>query len=222
MSMATQQFKMCFNGHTHSFHTESCIRETKLSTYIWELKDNNQPYEINWSIAQRATAYKCGTWIWNICLTEKTVTATNGQKSYLPAGIMLSSVMTGFWVPQHDGRHVWALCERPRGIYRCLGGEIWYPQHNCVGDAMVYRSGSDISLISQHRPLLQSTVTSPWLHNASCSVHGIHQRISVKRFKEPWAVIEGQGHSCSHVIMPWTSHRTIYHNVVSLRLSHNP
>ena len=32
---------------------------------------------------------------------------------------------------------------------------------------------------------------------------------------------EGQGHSCSHV-MPWTSHRTIYHNVVSASPSHNP
>ena len=36
-----------------------------------------------------------------------------------------------------------------------------------------------------------------------------------------YTLTEGQGHSCSHV-MPWTSHRTIYHNVVSVSLSHNP
>ena len=76
-------FKTRFNGHTHSFCTESCRRETELSKYIWELKDNNQPYEINWSIAQHAAAYKCGTRRCDICLTEKTVIAAADPASTL-------------------------------------------------------------------------------------------------------------------------------------------
>ena len=76
-------FKTRFNGHTHSFRTESCRRETELSKYIWEVKDNNQPYEINWSIAQRAAAYKCGTRRCDICLTEKTVIAAADPSSTL-------------------------------------------------------------------------------------------------------------------------------------------
>ena len=46
------------------------------------------------------------------------------------------------------------IYERPQGIYCCLGGELWYLQHNCVGDAVVYCSGSDISFITQHHPLV--------------------------------------------------------------------
>ena len=59
--------------------------------------------------------------------------------------------MTGFQL-----RHDWDLCERPLGICRCLGGELWYLQHSCVGDAMVYRSGSDIAF---YHPAPHSLVT---------------------------------------------------------------
>ena len=78
-------FKMRFNGLTNSFRTESCRREAELSKYIWELKDNNKPYEMNWCIAaqQRVAAYKCGTWRCDICLTEKTVIAAADPSSTL-------------------------------------------------------------------------------------------------------------------------------------------
>ena len=68
-------FKTRFNGHTHSFRTESCRRETELSKYIWELKDRNQPYKIAWDIERRASPYKCGTRRCDICLSEKMVIA---------------------------------------------------------------------------------------------------------------------------------------------------
>ena len=68
-------FKTCFNGHTHSFRTENRRRKT--------VKDNNQSYEINWSIAQRAAAYKCGTRRCDICLTEKTMIAAADPSSTL-------------------------------------------------------------------------------------------------------------------------------------------
>ena len=76
-------FKTRFNGHTHSFRTESCRRETELSKYIWEINDNNQPYGINWSIAQRAAAYRCGTRRCDSCLTEKMVIAAADPSSTL-------------------------------------------------------------------------------------------------------------------------------------------
>ena len=76
-------FKTRFSVHTHLFRTEIFRRETELSEYSWEVKDNNQPYEINWSIAQRAAAYKCGTQRCDICLTEKTVIAAADPSSTL-------------------------------------------------------------------------------------------------------------------------------------------
>ena len=75
----TLGLKRHLNGHTHSFRTESCRRETEMAKYIWEIKDNNQPYEIDWSIA----AYKCGTRRCDICITEKTVLAAAGASSTL-------------------------------------------------------------------------------------------------------------------------------------------
>ena len=68
-------FKTRFNGHTHSFRTESCRKETELSKYVWELKDSSQSYKIKWDIAQRASPYSCGTRRCDVCLTEKTVMA---------------------------------------------------------------------------------------------------------------------------------------------------
>ena len=54
-------FKTRYNGHTRSFRSESCRRETELSKYVLDLQDQHLDYEVQWSIAQRAAPHKCGT-----------------------------------------------------------------------------------------------------------------------------------------------------------------
>ncbi len=68
-------FKTRFNAHSRSFRAESCRKETELSKYIWDLKDQNKAYEIKWKIEQRASPYKCGTRRCDVCLSEKMVIA---------------------------------------------------------------------------------------------------------------------------------------------------
>jgi hypothetical protein len=69
-------FKTRFNAHTHSFRTESTRKETELSKYVWELKDQALEYDIKWNIAQRTVPYKCGTRRCDVCLSEKMMIAT--------------------------------------------------------------------------------------------------------------------------------------------------
>ena len=76
-------FKTRYNAHTRSFRAEQCRRDTELSKYVWELKDQNKQYDIEWSIVQRAAPYKCGTRRCDICISEKTVIATADAKSML-------------------------------------------------------------------------------------------------------------------------------------------
>ena len=64
-------FKERLYNHNGSFNTRSRRCETKLSEYIWECKDKNEPYEIKWSIVSRTFPYKCGTRKCDLCLTEK-------------------------------------------------------------------------------------------------------------------------------------------------------
>ena len=64
-------FKTRFYNHTKSFNNETYKKETKLSTYIWDLKENEEEYKIEWEIIAKCNPYKCGTNKCNICSTEK-------------------------------------------------------------------------------------------------------------------------------------------------------
>ena len=65
------EFKMRYNNHTKSFRNRKYANDTELSKYIWSLKDNNEEYNIKWSIASRASPYKCGTRRCDLCISEK-------------------------------------------------------------------------------------------------------------------------------------------------------
>ena len=47
-------FKERFGNHKKSFKHEEYKEETKLSQYVWELRNSNQQYEIAWSIEKSA------------------------------------------------------------------------------------------------------------------------------------------------------------------------
>ena len=64
-------FKTRYYNHNKSFNNENYKKETKLSNYIWDLKENDQQYTLKWEIIARCSPYKCGTNKCSICSTEK-------------------------------------------------------------------------------------------------------------------------------------------------------
>ena len=64
-------FKSRYNNHTKSFRHEKYSNETKLSKFIWELKEEEKHYDLQWSILQKSKPYKCGSRKCDLCLSEK-------------------------------------------------------------------------------------------------------------------------------------------------------
>ena len=44
---------------------------TTLASHVWELKDNNIPFDIKWSIKTKAYAFSSGSKSCDLCLSEK-------------------------------------------------------------------------------------------------------------------------------------------------------
>ena len=64
-------FKSRLASHALSFRDRKYETATKLSTYVWELSDKNEPYTITWSVKDNASPYVCGTRKCDLCITEK-------------------------------------------------------------------------------------------------------------------------------------------------------
>ena len=69
--VTTNNFKRHFNNHEKSFLDEKYSNETELSKYVWELKRNDKPFTINWSILKRATQYTGGSARYHLWVEEK-------------------------------------------------------------------------------------------------------------------------------------------------------
>ena len=57
IGLTSKTFKERWNNHKTSFRLENHKNESKLSTYIWELKEQNVNFEIRWKIKARTSAY---------------------------------------------------------------------------------------------------------------------------------------------------------------------
>ena len=64
-------FKARHGGHKTSFNSRRYYKSTTLSKHIWKLKDENQPYNIDWSITDRAPVFNPATRSCRLCLKEK-------------------------------------------------------------------------------------------------------------------------------------------------------
>ncbi len=64
-------FKERYSNHKKSFLHRKYREETKLSKFIWELKDKNQQFEIAWKIEKQCVPYKPATRKCDLCLSEK-------------------------------------------------------------------------------------------------------------------------------------------------------
>ena len=66
-----KDFKTRYRNHKSSFNTEYKRKDTKLSEYMWQLKEVGLEGNIKWEIARRAAPYKCSTRKCDLCTTEK-------------------------------------------------------------------------------------------------------------------------------------------------------
>ena len=53
-----------YNNHKCSSTNKSCENSTELSKYVWELKEKNINYFIDWDIAMKAQKHVCGSQIY--------------------------------------------------------------------------------------------------------------------------------------------------------------
>ena len=69
--LSADEFKNRYNDHNKTFRNPIYRTRTELSKAIWDLKDKNISYKIDWKIITRAKSYKSGSRSCNLCLTEK-------------------------------------------------------------------------------------------------------------------------------------------------------
>ena len=65
------QFKDRYNNHTKSLNNYAYRKETELSKYAWELKDQGKNFNIKWSVVKSVPAYSAGGGSCKLCLEEK-------------------------------------------------------------------------------------------------------------------------------------------------------
>ena len=71
VGLTAGQFKDRYYKHIGDFNHENRRTSTELSSYIWDLKDENIPYNISWEIVKRATPFSPITKRCELCLAEK-------------------------------------------------------------------------------------------------------------------------------------------------------
>ena len=65
------EFKLRHSNHKYSFNNILRQTATKLSQYIWKLKNEEKEPKIKWEIQRKSRPYKCGTRKCDLCITEK-------------------------------------------------------------------------------------------------------------------------------------------------------
>ena len=76
-------WKPRYRNHCKSFNHRRYEKDSKLSEFVWKLRDKNIPHSVKWEIVIRAAPYKCGTKKCNLCLTEKVMIARSNHKGLL-------------------------------------------------------------------------------------------------------------------------------------------
>ena len=63
--------KKRYTSHKSDMTTKNARSGTTLSRHVWELKDQNIPFSISWSIKERCKPYIAGAEDCNLCIAEK-------------------------------------------------------------------------------------------------------------------------------------------------------
>ena len=80
---AEGEFKLLYNNQTMPFRHKRAVNDTKLSKYLWKMKEENVDYNLQWSIKMYASPYKCDARKYGLCLTEKMIIARVDPKKLL-------------------------------------------------------------------------------------------------------------------------------------------
>ena len=73
------EFTTKYNNHTMSFRNRTHESDSKLSKFIWSLKDQNKEFDIKWSIFKKSSRSKSC----NLCLLKKLVISNFKEKERL-------------------------------------------------------------------------------------------------------------------------------------------
>ena len=71
IGLTAPTFKQRLSNHTKSFNHREYQHETKLSVYIWQLKEKGLTYNIKWKILKFSKAYSPVTQTCRLCFDEK-------------------------------------------------------------------------------------------------------------------------------------------------------
>ena len=71
IGMTEGTFKARWQKHSTDFRHEKYKHSTDLSSYIWQLKEQNMEYLIDWSILEQTPKYKPGNLYCALCVAEK-------------------------------------------------------------------------------------------------------------------------------------------------------
>jgi hypothetical protein len=71
IGMTPKDFKVRYRNHMKSFKHKRYEYDTKLSKYVWKLKNAGKDYGIKWSILKRAPSYSAGGKHCSLCTEEK-------------------------------------------------------------------------------------------------------------------------------------------------------
>ena len=66
---ATGSYRSRYPNHLRDLRNENYRHSTKLSTYVWQLKDAGTPYTLSWRVIDRGSRYS-GRGRCNLCLKE--------------------------------------------------------------------------------------------------------------------------------------------------------
>ena len=64
-------FKQRYGGHTSDINLRKNRHKSSLADHIWNLKDDNKPYDIHWDLIDRSSSFNPITRKCRICLKEK-------------------------------------------------------------------------------------------------------------------------------------------------------
>ena len=70
IGLTANRFKTRWYGHQDSFRNEKSKSKTSLSSYVWELKEKNEPYKIKWDIIREVKKNKYVSKDCRLCTTE--------------------------------------------------------------------------------------------------------------------------------------------------------
>ena len=83
VGLTENTFKTRYRNHTLSFRNKKYSNSTELSKYIWDLKDSNVQYSIDWKIMKQCKSYSNNTKRCNLCLHEKFLIIKHPENSSL-------------------------------------------------------------------------------------------------------------------------------------------